>query len=237
MRWGLNGSHNASRIVRPYNTLLKAVQDARIFRRNKRPLRSKILACLLYLSGLSYRGMTYQTGMIDASHVSVFRWVHAMRGIVSRVPRKDRKLIAIDETKLKINGRQVFVWAAIDADTKELLAVYASYYRSSINTLVFLKRVLETCSEMPVVLVDGGPWYPWALNRYGLKWLHITFGERNAIERFFRTLKERTRRFYNNLPSDRLDNLQAFLSLFMTWYNHLRKHQGLGRIPLEVMLS
>jgi hypothetical protein len=119
--------------VTPYNTLLKAVQDARIFRRNRRPLRSKILACLLYLSGLSYRGMTYQTGMIDASHVSVFRWVHAMRGIVSRVPRKERKLIAIDETKLKINGRQVFVWAAIDADTKELLAVYASYYRSSIN--------------------------------------------------------------------------------------------------------
>jgi putative transposase len=120
--------------VTPYDTLLKAVQDARIFRRNGRPLRSKILACLLYLSGLSYRGMTYQTGMIDASHVSVFRWVHATRGIVSRVPRKERKLIAIDETKLKINGRQVFVWAAIDADTKELLAVYASsYYRSSIN--------------------------------------------------------------------------------------------------------
>ena len=102
---------------------------------------------------------------------------------------------------------------------------------------MFLRKVLDTCVGMPVVLVDGGPWYPWALDRYGLKWLHITFGERNAIERFFRTLKERTRRFYNNLPSDRLDNLESFLSLFMTWYNHLRKHQGLGRIPLEVMLS
>ena len=158
-----------------------------------------------------------------------------MRRVVSRVPVRERKVVAMDETKLKINGRQVFVWAAMDTDTRELLAVYTSYYRSSINSLVFIKRVMQTCTNRPVVLVDGGPWYPWALGRYGLKWLHITFGERNAIERLFRTLKERTRRFCNNLPSSRLDNLESFMILFMTWYNHLRKHQGLGRIPLEVL--
>ena len=69
--------------------------------------------------------------------------------------------------------------------------------------------------------------------------LHITFGHRNVIERLFRTFKEeRTRRFYNNnLPSDRLDNLESFLNLFMVWYNHLRRHQGLGRIPVGVSLS
>ena len=110
--------------MRPYNTLLKAAQDARIFRRNKRPLRSKVLACLLYLSGLSYRGMTYQTRLIDASHASVCRWVHAMKRVVSRVPVRERKVVAMDETKLKINGRQVFVWAAIDTE-KALQAFWA----------------------------------------------------------------------------------------------------------------
>ena len=224
--------------MNPFDALLKAVQDAHVFERNKRPIESKIVASLLYMSGLSYRGMTYQTRIIDASHVSVFNWVHALKGIVSRVPRKERKVVAIDETKLKISGRQVFVWAAIDADTKELLAVYASYYRSNINTLVFLKKVLQTCSgRKPVILVDGGPWYPWPLNVMGFRWLHITFGYRNVIERFFRTLKERTRRFYNNLPSKRLDNLQSFMDVFMLWYNHLRRHQGLGRVPVEVSLS
>jgi len=92
--------------------------------------------------------------MIDASHVPVFRWVDAMRGIVSRVPRKERKLIAIDETKLKIKERRVEVWASIDADTKELLAVYASYYRLSINTIIFVKRVLDTCVGTSVVPVN-----------------------------------------------------------------------------------
>ena len=224
--------------MNPYNTLLKAVQDAHIFKRNKRPVESKVVASLLYLSGLSYRGMTYQARLIDASHVSVYNWVHALRGVLSLVPRRERKIVAIDETKLKIRGRQVYVWAAIDADTKELLAVYASYYRSNINTLVFLRKVLQTCrGRKPVVLVDGGPWYPWPLNRMGFRWLHITFGYRNVIERFFRTLKERTRRFYNNLPSTRLDNLQSFMDVFMLWYNRLRRHQGLGRAPLEARLS
>jgi transposase-like protein len=182
--------------------------------------------------------MTYQTGMIDASHVSVGLQVGARdEGDHPSRPEEERKLVAIDETNLKINGRQVYVWAAIDVDTRELLAVYASYYRSNITTMVFVKRVLETCTNKPVVLVDGGPWYPWPLERYGLRWLHVTFGERNAVERFFRTMKERTRRFYNNLPSDDLGNLESFLNLFMVWYNHLRRHQGLGRIPIEVTLS
>jgi transposase-like protein len=93
--------------VNPYNTLLKAVQDAHVFERNKIPAETKVVASLLYLSGLSYRAMTYQTRLIGASHVSVFNWVHALKGVVSRVPRKERKIVAIDETVLKIKGRQV----------------------------------------------------------------------------------------------------------------------------------
>ena len=92
------------------------------------------------MSGISYRAMTYQTRMIGASHVSVYRWVHALKGVVLRVPRRVRRVVAMDETKLNINGRQVFVWAAIDTDTRELLAVYASYYRSFINTIAFVRR-------------------------------------------------------------------------------------------------
>jgi len=145
----------------------------------------------------------------------------------------------MDETELKVNGIQLFVWSAIDPGTKELLAVYASYQRSSINAIIFGRKVLKTCTNKPVVLVDGGPWYPWALERYGLKWLHITFGLRNSIERLFRTFKERTRRFYDNIPSKEgsLKNVNLFIQLFMLWYNHLRRHQTLGCVPVEVSLS
>jgi putative transposase len=52
-----------------------------------------------------------------------------------------------------------------------------------------VKIVLATCTNKPVDLVDEGPWYPWALERYGLRLLHITFGKRNSIERFYSTFK------------------------------------------------
>lgn len=178
--------------------------------------------------------MTLQTGIIPAYYRSVHYWLQKLRGITSRVEKKARRFVAIDETKQKVNGRQLFVWSAIDVETRELLAIWASYQRSSFAALVFVKRVLETCTNKPVVLVDGGPWYPWALERYGLRWLHIKFGERNSIERFYRTFKERTKRFYNNNINARTNKiacLSIFLNLFSLWYNHLRWHQGVRGIP------
>ncbi|MFQ6134858.1 MAG: integrase core domain-containing protein [Nitrososphaerales archaeon] len=76
------------------------------------------------------------------------------------------------------------------------------------------------------------------MDRLGLKWEHVTFGRRNPIERFFRTLKERTKVFYNNIPArvHKLVNVRLFLELFMLWYNHLRRHESLGRTPMEVTL-
>jgi len=34
--------------------------------------------------------------------------------------------LAIDETKTKLNGEWLYLWAAIEVDTKEILAIYAS---------------------------------------------------------------------------------------------------------------
>jgi transposase-like protein len=71
----------------------------------------------------------------------------------------------------------------------------------------------------------------------GFEWEHVTWGKRNAIERLFRTVKRRTKIFYNNINGrNALTNLTLFLDLFMLWYNHLRKHQTIGRTPTEVGL-
>ena len=41
------------------------------------------------------------------------------------------------------------------------------------------------------------------MDRLGITYFHETFGERNKIERWFRELKERTKRFYNNVKTRR----------------------------------
>ncbi|MEM4374966.1 MAG: DDE-type integrase/transposase/recombinase, partial [Nitrososphaerota archaeon] len=73
--------------------------------------------------------------------------------------RKARRLVAVDETVERRFGEGVYVWSAIDVDTGEIIAVYASRGRSIPNALTFLRRVLEVCDGKPVIVVDRGPWY------------------------------------------------------------------------------
>ena len=100
-----------------------------------------------------------------------------------------------------MKGQHLFVWAAIDVDSREVLAVDASWQRSIMNAEHILKKALRSCINKPLILVDKGPWYRDALQSLGLKWKHVTRGMRNRIERWFRTLKEQTRKFYNNFPA------------------------------------
>jgi transposase-like protein len=109
---------------------------------------------------------------------------------VSKEPRY-RRCIAVDETKLRVKKSYVYIWSSVDVDSKELLALEASYGRSSLNTLSFLKKALRMCTK-PLVLVDRGPWYPWALEGLGLEYRYERFGMRKRVERFCRYLKAGT---------------------------------------------
>ena len=193
----------------------------------------------MYMAGLSYRGMTERTGLIPASHVAVYYWVQKLRGLVQgcALKPKVRRSIAVDETKLKVNGDHLFAWAAIDVDSREVLAVDASWQRSIMNAEHILKKALRSCLNKPHILVDKGPWYLEALRSLGLSWTHVTRGLRNRIERWFRTLKERTRRFYNNFPSRKrgIKSVKFFLETFTYWYNNLRTHQTLKRPPTQTL--
>jgi len=67
---------------------------------------------------------------------------------------------------------------------------------------------LDSCEDRPVIVVDRGPWYRWALDRLGITYLHETLGKRKRIERWFREMKERTKRLYNNVNSKKLKSIE-----------------------------
>jgi len=46
---------------------------------------------------------------------------------------------------------------ALDVDSRELLALEASYCRSCLNTLKFIKKLLKLCTNKPKIIVDRGP--------------------------------------------------------------------------------
>ncbi|MEM1583617.1 MAG: DDE-type integrase/transposase/recombinase [Nitrososphaerota archaeon] len=137
-----------------------------------------------------------------------------------------RRCIAIDETKLKVKKTVVYVWSAVDVDSGELLALEASYCRSCLNALKFIRKVLRLCLNKPKIIVDKGPWYIWALERLGIEYDYQRFGMRNRVERFFRYLKERTAVFHNKLSARNhiqgITNLNLFLNLFTLYYQTIR---------------
>ena len=74
------------------------------------------------------------------SHESVRIYYHRLKRIIKHPTKKKRRLIAIDETKIKLEKKQIFVWAAIDVIVKnaylygflkEDLAFMLTYSRDS----------------------------------------------------------------------------------------------------------
>ena len=61
-------------------------------------LRHKVRGCIMYMAGLSFRGMTERTGLIPASHVAVYYWVQKLKGLIRICKPKVRRAVAVDET-------------------------------------------------------------------------------------------------------------------------------------------
>jgi transposase-like protein len=68
----------------------------------------------------------------------------------------------------------VFLWAARDVDTKEVLTFRASFTRSSMDAEIFLEQILEYCENKPLFLVEKGPGYREAFEKLGLDYRHET---------------------------------------------------------------
>ena len=111
-------------------------------------------------------------------------------------------------------------------DTNEILALHASRGRGLPNAIKFLKMVLRSFNGKPIVVVDRGPWYRWVLERLGITYFHETFGNRNRIERWFRELKERTKRFYNNVNSKNLKSIEDIAMAVAIVHNLVRIGRG-----------
>jgi len=164
---------------------------------------------LFHVVGLSLRDLSERYCVTNASRESVRRWFHRFSKIFS-VGKKFRNTIAVDETVVKMYGLRAYVWSAVDVDSGEILAVYASRGRNMLIALKFLRMVMDRCINKPLIVVDRGPWYRWALERLGLKYQYQTFGIRNAVERFFGYIKQRTRRFYNNINSWKTQSIEDY---------------------------
>jgi len=182
------------------NRIVELLEENKIFVRQRTNHETKVIALLVYHAGLSYRKTSAIIGNLEPfSYEALRKWYKKCIAFF-KPQRKTRPVVAVDETKVKCEGRQLYVWNAIDVEDHVVLAVYISESRTSFDAVHFLKLVLNTCENKPFILVDGGPWYRWAFQRLGLEWEHQTFGERNHIEQWYNQYKGRVKRFWKRFP-------------------------------------
>jgi transposase-like protein len=141
----------------------------RLFRFNRYSLVEKAYFVLFHVVGLSLRDVSERYCVTNASRESVRRWFHKFSKIFS-VGKKFRNTIAVDETVVKMHGLRAYVWSAVDVDSGEILAIYASRGRNILIAMKFLRMVLGRYVNKPLIIVDRGPWYRWALDKLGLKY-------------------------------------------------------------------
>jgi transposase-like protein len=109
----------------------------------------------------------------------------------------------------------------VDSETGEAVSLEASWHRSALQALLFLRGMLKLCRGRPLVFVDHGPWYPWALRALRVPCEQVTHGARNRVEAFFSSLKARTRGFNHNVDSRSVEEglrcWKRFLRDFTFW--------------------
>jgi putative transposase len=133
---------------------------------------------------------------------------------------KSPNQIALDETAIRINDQQFWLYAAADPATNELLHVRLFSTTATALTEIFLRELRHGHDvEAAVFLVDGAKYLQTALDRAGLRFQMRRHGNRNAVERIFRELKRRTSSFSNCFSHVEPETAESWLQAFASWHN------------------
>ncbi|MBI4286291.1 MAG: IS6 family transposase [Chloroflexi bacterium] len=199
-----------------------------------------------YYDGLSFpevaRHLAESGNPVNES--TVYRWImsyaqKAVKMMESYTPKVSDTWVA-DETVIKFNDVNHWLWDIIDHDTRFLLASYLTPKRGTKEAQALMELAAQRAGKAPKrVITDKLAAYLDGIElAFGADTKHIQsspFADKddtNIIERFQGTIKDRTKvvRGYKTLPTAR-----QIIDGFLVHYNFFKPHIGLkGKTPTEV---
>ena len=188
--------------------------------RHRTPERAMKLGIQLQLAGLSLSNtvsILEELG-VERSRKAIHDWVQ--KADLQPTEGRSPNHIAVDETVIRINDQQFWLYAAADPDTNNLLHLRLFSTTTTALTEIFLRELRQKHDvESAVFLVDGTQHLQTALARAGLRFQTEQNGNRNAIEQIFRELKRRTSSFSNCFSHVEPQTAENWLQAFATWLN------------------
>ncbi len=156
----------------------------------------------LYFSSRSYRFASKSLEQITKrTHVSIWKWVQKYAKLTDRfvIGRRRIKEIFVDETLLKVDGQNYWLWLAYEPNLHVCLLFHLSRERTIFVCYQFFRRIRTRFGNKPI-FTDSAHWYNDACRWLRLK--HVIYGTelKNIMERFIQQIKDRTECFDDNFP-------------------------------------
>jgi len=194
--------------------------DLEFVERERTPEPAMALGIQAHVAGLSLANTVELLDClgVQRSRKAIHDWVQ--KADLQPDSGKSPNQIALDETVIRINDQQYWLYAAADPETNELLHVRLFSTTTTALTEIFLRELREKHDiESAEFLVDGANHLQTALQRAGLRFQISRHGNRNAVERIFRELKRRTSSFSNCFSHVEPDTAEKWLQSFARWHN------------------
>ena len=138
---------------------------------------------------------------IKRNHVTIWNWIQKYQPKIIKTKQRRICEFILDETLLKVGSEYTWLWVAIDAKSKEILALSISKERNMFVAERFLLNIIRDYEKHPVS-TDGGTWYPMACQFLKLEHhLHSSY-EKSLIERTIQYIKDRTEILMITFPAE-----------------------------------
>ena len=158
---------------------------------------------------------------IAISYETIRRWVNHFGPIIAAELRKRRprphSIWHLDEVYLKIDGRMVYLWRAVDAEG-EVLDVLVQSKRNKHAALKLMRKLLRKCAVVPERMVTDDLWsYGAATLDLGIDHLHDRGRwKNNRAENSHQPTRRRERKMQRFKSAG---SAQKFLSTHAAAYN------------------
>jgi putative transposase len=180
------------------------------------------LSIQLHLAGLSLSNTVSVLEMfgVERARSTVHNWVH--KSELQPESGRSPDQVAVDETVIRIDDEQYWLYAAVDPDSNELLYTKLEPTRTNAIAHAFFAELREKHDvDDAVFLVDGATPLKDACSRHGLDFKYQKHGNRNSVERVFREVKRRTSSFSNCFSHVDPDTADDWLRSFSFAWNQL----------------
>ena len=160
----------------------------------------------------------------------IYKYTQCVKDTVKDVHANVGDIFVVDETALKIDGQQLWLFDLIDYKTRMILSTRLSRSRTTRDAQILMDRAVKVAGKEPkVVITDKLPFYLKVVYGKGTehkqgKIAPAQEDNTKVIKRFHGTLKQciKVMKGLKNFES-----ATDFLDSWLVYYNYLRPHESL----------